>query len=189
MEMLVILKRTAIGALFGVALILAVQQSLVEHGEKPLDVQAQVGGGSSASSSSSSAGGGSSASSSSSSSSSTGNCPAIYPVEVLVSRGTLSVGDHITTCIDAAVDDVFYVSTCGSDFDTELGGYDSSCNLIKENDDSCGLQSIMTGATSVSPGEQLSIVLGGYNTDYPVSGGSPPLCGATGGGNGGSYTL
>ncbi len=60
----------------------------------------------------------------------------------------------------------FSLDTFGSDFDTELGAYNSSGSVVLTNDDAGGdLQSQLNFASGARPGEYY-VALGGFNTTY-----------------------
>jgi hypothetical protein len=64
----------------------------------------------------------------------------------------------------------YIIDSLGSNFDTELGLYDQAGNLISNNDDFGGLQSLInvsadTAFLGLNPGEYF-IALGGFNTAY-----------------------
>jgi hypothetical protein len=61
--------------------------------------------------------------------------------------------------------DRIVLDTVGSDFDTELGLYDSQGTLLAENDDFGGtLQSIIVNHNT--PADTYYVALGGFNTEY-----------------------
>jgi len=57
--------------------------------------------------------------------------------------------------------------TCGSDFDTEIGVYDATGNLVANNDDACGLQSRLTLGL---PQGEYWFAVSGFNTTYDSTG-------------------
>lgn len=64
----------------------------------------------------------------------------------------------------------YVIDSLGSDFDTELGLYDQAGNLISNNDDFGGLQSLIdvaadTAFLGLDPGTYF-VALGGFNTAY-----------------------
>ena len=64
----------------------------------------------------------------------------------------------------------YVIDSLGSDFDTELGLYDQAGNLIANNDDFGGLQSLIdvagdTAFLGLDPGTYF-VALGGFNTAY-----------------------
>ena len=59
------------------------------------------------------------------------------------------------------------VSTCGSDFDTIIGVFESSCDFyscVTSNDDSCGTQSSLQFCALLDV--EYYIIIGGYNADF-----------------------
>lgn len=74
----------------------------------------------------------------------------------------------------ADVNDVFDIDVFGSDFDTEIGLFDSLGNLLGNNDDSGGLQSALLGNQLAEGTYYLAV--GGFNTlfsdGFAVGGGA-----------------
>lgn len=75
------------------------------------------------------------------------------------------------------------VSLCGSSYDTKLGIVDSALSPVAYNDDSCGLQSEVTGVALLA-GETYYIIVDGYSAnsgpyDFNMVVAAPPVPGET----------
>lgn len=106
--------------------------------------------------------------------------------QAAVFTGSLGVGEIATFKFEATgLFDILELSTDGSNFDTELGLYDASGNLIDDDDDGgTGLQSLIRVDDSPSLNGVLTAVLGGFDTIF-----GPTLADVTPGFSAGDFTL
>ncbi|MEA5522906.1 PEP-CTERM sorting domain-containing protein [Limnoraphis robusta] len=106
--------------------------------------------------------------------------------QAAVFTGSLGVGEIATFKFEATgLFDILELSTDGSNFDTELGLYDASGNLIDDDDDGgTDLQSFIRVDDSPSLDGVLTAVLGGFDTIF-----GPTLADVTPGFSAGDFTL